>query len=302
MTGSPPGGRPFAAGDKVLLVDAKLRRYLVTLAEGGEFHTHAGVVPHAELIGQREGLTVRSNSGARYTAVRPTLADFVLKMPRGAQVVYPKDLGPMLILADVFPGARVFESGVGSGAVSLALLRSGADVVGYEIRPDFAARAQANVRGYLGDGLPYRVEERDAYEGIDAEGFDRVVLDLPEPWRMVKHAEVALHRGGILVSYLPTISQVARLHEALDDSSFALASTIEVLQRSWHIAGPSVRPDHRMVAHTGFLTSARLLGPDALDRERGRALAHGGAVPEAWGRPVGADGPEVGAEGGSAAS
>jgi tRNA (adenine57-N1/adenine58-N1)-methyltransferase len=252
-------GRPLAVGERVLLVDAKSRRYLVTLAEGAEFHSHAGVTPHALLIGQEEGITVRSSSGARYTAVRPTLADFVLKMPRGAQVVYPKDLGPLLILADIFNGARVFESGVGSGAVSMTLLRAGADVVGYEVRSDFAARARRNVDSFLGPDLPYRIEERSAYDGIDETGLDRVVLDLPEPWRVVKHAETALHPGGILVAYVPTVGQVAQLRETLAGSAFDLAQTIEILQRSWHVEGQSVRPDHRMVGHTGFLTAARLL-------------------------------------------
>ncbi|MBV9042088.1 MAG: tRNA (adenine-N1)-methyltransferase, partial [Acidimicrobiia bacterium] len=186
------GPRPFAAGERALLVDSKARRYLVTLAEGGEFHTHAGITAHDDILGQQEGITVRSTSGARYTVVRPTLSDFVLKMPRGAQVIYPKDLGPLLMLADIFPGARVFESGVGSGAVSMTLLRAGADVVGYELRADFAARARRNVESFLGTGLPYRIEERSAYEGIDESDLDRVVLDLPEPWQVVKHAEAAL--------------------------------------------------------------------------------------------------------------
>jgi len=253
--------RPFRPGEKALLVDAKARRYLITLAEGGEFHTHAGVVPHDVLLGQDEGVTVRSTNGARFVAVRPTLSEFVLKMPRGAQVIYPKDLGPLLLLADVFHGARVLEAGVGSGALSMTLVRAGAEVTGYELRPEFAARARANVESFLGpDAIAsYRVEVRDVYEGIDATDLDRIVLDLPEPWRVVKHAEAALHTGGILVSYLPTIGQVAQLREALDNSAFGMAQTLEVLQRSWHVEGPSVRPDHRMVAHTGFLTSARLL-------------------------------------------
>ena len=253
-------GRPFAVGERVLLVDAKARRYLLTLTEGGEFHTHAGVTPHDTLIGQPEGTTVRSNTGARYLILRPTLAEFVLAMPRGAQVIYPKDLGPLLMLADIFPGARVFESGVGSGAVSMTLLRAGADVVGYELRADFAARARRNVESFLGVGLPYRIEERSAYEGIDENDLDRVVLDLPEPWRVVKHAEAAMRPGGILVAYVPTVGQVAQLGEELAGSAFAMAQTVEVLQRTWHVEGQSVRPDHRMVGHTGFLTSARLLG------------------------------------------
>ncbi len=254
--------RAFAEGDKALLVDRKLRRYLVTLEAGGEFHTHAGFVRHDDLLGQPEGVTATSTAGARYLAVRPTLSDFVLKMPRGAQVIYPKDLGPILLLADVFPGARVLESGVGSGALSMTLVRAGADVTGYELRDDFAERARTNVADLCGDTAAqrYRVEIRDVYEGIDETDLDRVVLDLPEPWRVVKHAEQALHPGGILVAYVPTIIQVAQLREALASSRFALAESLEVLQRTWHVEGASVRPDHRMVAHTGFLTSARLLG------------------------------------------
>jgi len=253
--------RPLAVGDRVLLIDSKQRRYLVSLVAGGEFHTHAGFVRHEQLIDAPEGTVVRSTAGARYTAVRPTLAEFVLKMPRGAQVIYPKDLGPILILADIFAGARVLESGVGSGALSMTLVRAGADVTGYELREDFAAKARANVAAFLGaEALDrYRVEIRDAYDGIALTGLDRVVLDLPEPWRVVKAAEAALHPGGILVAYLPTVGQVAHLRATLDESRFALAETLEVLHRTWHVEGQSVRPDHRMVAHTGFLTHARLL-------------------------------------------
>ena len=252
---------PLRAGDRVLLIDPRGRRYLVTLKVGGEFHSHGGYVPHDELIGSVEGTTVRATKGLAYTALRPTLADFVLKMPRGAQVIYPKDLGPILLAADVYPGARVLESGVGSGALSLALLRAGAEVVGYELREDFAGRARQNVEAFAGaDALEhYRVEIRDCYEGIEEVGLDRIVLDLPEPWQVVKHSERSLAPGGILVSYTPTILQAVQLREALAAAPFIQTTTIEVLHRSWHIEGQSVRPDHRMVAHTGFLTSARLV-------------------------------------------
>ncbi|HMG42208.1 MAG TPA: tRNA (adenine-N1)-methyltransferase [Acidimicrobiales bacterium] len=253
--------RLLRAGEQVMLVDAKRRRYLITLAEGGEFHSHVGVLPHSDLIGQPEGVSVRSSGGGRLLAIRPTLSDFVFKMPRGAQVIYPKDLGPILMLADIFPGARVLESGVGSGALSMTLLRAGAEITGYELREDFAARAVRNVTTFLGEqaAARYDVELRDAYDGIDVDDLDRVVLDLPEPWRVVDHAAKALHPGGILVAYTPQITQAAQLREALDGGGFGLTETVEVLHRGWHIEGLSVRPDHRMVAHTGFLTSARLL-------------------------------------------
>ena len=256
-----PPDRRFRAGEQILLIDRKKRRYLVTLEEGAEFHTHSGFVPHDEIIGAAEGAALRSPRGATFTGFRPTLSDFVLKMPRGAQVIYPKDLGPILMLADIFPGARVLESGVGSGALSMTLLRAGAEVTGYELRADFAARALKNVEAFGGTEMTakYRVEERDTYEGIDEDHLDRIVLDLPEPWRVVPHAEKALHPGGIMVAYTPTIIQAVQLRERLVESDFELAETIEVLHRGWNIDGTSVRPNHRMVAHTGFLTHARLL-------------------------------------------
>jgi len=252
-------------GERVLLMDAKRRRHLVTLEVGGELHLHTGVIRHDDLIGAQEGITVRTTLGARLVAVRPTLSEYVLEMPRGAQVIYPKDLGPILVLGDIFPGAAVLESGVGSGALTMALLRAigpSGRVVGYEIREDFGDRARRNVEGLLGPDVPLRVEVRDVYDGIDEADLDRIVLDLPEPWRVVKHAESALRPGGILVAYLPTIGQVARLREELEVSAFGMAQSLEVLHRTWHVEGQSVRPDHRMVAHTGFLTHARLLNPN----------------------------------------
>jgi len=252
---------PFAVGDKVLILDSKQRRYLVTLSEGGEFHTHAGLFAHSELVGRPEGTVVKSTKGGTYTALRPTLEDFVLEMPRGAQVIYPKDLAPMCMLGDIGPGVRVFESGVGSGALSMTMLRWGAEITGYEIREDFANRAKANVRSFLGaDALArYDVHLRDAYEGIDGSGFDRVVLDLPEPWRIVPHAVEAMRPGGILVAYTPSIIQVSQLREALTGKRWSGTRTLEVLHRGWYVEGAAVRPDHRMVAHTAFLTVSRLL-------------------------------------------
>ena len=259
----------LGAGEKVLLVDAKKRRYLVTLRPDAGFHTHVGIVAHNDLIGAYEGSTVLGSTGRRFLVVRPTLAEMVLKMPRGAQVIYPKDRAAILMEADIAPGMEVLEAGVGSGALSMAMLRAGASVVGYELREDFANRAQNNVTAVVGSDAPYRVELRDVYDGIDERGLDRVVLDLPEPWRVVAHAEVALRSGGMICAYLPTINQTSHLRQVLESSAFGMASTLEVLHRTWHIEERSVRPDHRMVGHTGFLTTARLLRPEALGSRPG---------------------------------
>ncbi len=265
--------RPLVAGEQVLFVDGRGRRYLVELVVDGEFHTHSGIVDHNALIGSDEGGVVRSNRGARYEVWRPTLADFVLSMPRGAQVIYPKDLGPILMHADIFAGARVFESGLGSGALSMALLRAGAIITGYELRPDFHARARRNVERFLGaDALDrYLTHERSSYEGIDERGLDRVVLDLPEPWQVVPHAAQALRPGGLILSYSPSVVQVVTVHAALVEHGFAMIDTVEVIQRAWHVEDPAVRPVHRMQGHTGFLTVARLARP-----EGDRADGHGG--------------------------
>jgi len=236
---------PLEAGERVLLVDAKDRRYLITLVPGATFHTHAGVVAHDDLIGTTEASAFAGSTGRSFLVLRPTLSDIVLKMPRGAQVIYPKDLGAILIAADIGPGQRILEAGVGSGALSMTVLRAG-----------------ANVAAALGPDAPYRVEIRDVTQGIDETMLDRVLLDMPEPHKVVAAAADALRPGGILLSYLPTINQTALLRQALDDadSPFGLAETQEVMRRTWHVEARSVRPDHRMVGHTGFLTTARRLG------------------------------------------
>ena len=252
-------------GERVILLDVKKRRYLITLKDGGEFHSHNGFVPHADIVGQSEGCVVRSTKGSEYRVLRPTLEDVVVEMPRGAQVIYPKDLATICMLADIGPGCRVFETGVGSGAMSMTMLRYGAVITGYEVREDFANRARNNVREFLGEAAleQYHVELRDSYEGIDpptdADGFDRVVLDLPEPWQVVPHAEKVLLAGGILVAYTPSITQAVQTREALK-GKWIDPRTIEVLHRGWHIEGQAVRPDHRMVAHTAFLSVARYIG------------------------------------------
>ncbi len=247
-------------GDLIQLIDVKGRRYQVTLQPGKQFHSHSGFIEHDEIIGVIEGSTVTTTRGQRFVVVRPTLSDFIFKMPRGAQVIYPKDIGPILMMGDIGPGMRVLESGVGSGALSMAMLRAGADIVGYELREDFAERAQANVVKFMGSDVleRYRVELRNCYDGIDETDIDRVVLDLPEPWQVVKHAEKSLRPGGIFIAYTPSVTQVSQLRETLASSRFFLCETTEVLQRGWYVEGQAVRPDHRMVAHTGFLTHARL--------------------------------------------
>ncbi|MGH9006651.1 MAG: tRNA (adenine-N1)-methyltransferase [Acidimicrobiales bacterium] len=250
---------PLESGERVLLIDAKQRRYLLKLRAGDTFHTHAGILAHDDVIGLSEGATVLGSTGRGFLVFRPTLADVVVKMPRGAQVIYPKDLGAILMAADVGPGQHILEAGVGSGALSMTLLRAGASVIGYEIREDFAAHAKINVVAQLGEAVDYRVEVRDVAEGIAETDLDRVILDLPEPWAVVPHAAVALRPGGILLSYLPTINQTTQLRDALARSGFGLAETVEILRRTWHVEPRSVRPDHRMVAHTGFLTTARVL-------------------------------------------
>jgi tRNA (adenine57-N1/adenine58-N1)-methyltransferase len=233
----------------VLLIDPKERRYLLTLVAGATFHTHAGVLAHDDIIGSTEGCAVTGSTGRSFLALR------------GAQVIYPKDLGAILIAADIAPGQRVLEAGVGSGALSMTVLRAGASIVGYELREDFAERAQANVAAALGPGAPYRIEIRDVTEGIDESGLDRILLDMPEPHKVVPAASEALRPGGILLAYLPTINQTALLRQALDDpgAPFGLAETQEIIRRTWHVEARSVRPDHRMVGHTGFLTTARRL-------------------------------------------
>jgi tRNA (adenine57-N1/adenine58-N1)-methyltransferase catalytic subunit len=252
---------PLDAGERVLLIDPKDRHYLLTLVAAATFHTHAGVIAHDDIIGGEEGRTIVGSTGRKFLVLRPTLSDIVLKMPRGAQVIYPKDLGAILIAADIGPGQRILEAGVGSGALSMTVLRAGAHVVGYELREDFAQRAIANVTATLGADAPYRVEIRDVTEGIDETDLDRILLDMPEPHKVIAAASTALRPGGILLAYLPTINQTALLRQALDDDDvpFGLSETQEIMRRTWHVEARSVRPDHRMVGHTGFLTTARRL-------------------------------------------
>jgi tRNA (adenine57-N1/adenine58-N1)-methyltransferase len=268
VTGSAPRAAgdadPLGAGDVVLLVDRKERRYLQRLEAGKIFHFHGGMVPHDDMIGRPEASSVVSSKGSRLLVVRPTSAEWTVKAPRGAQVVYPKDQAMIVGLADIGPGAIVVEAGAGSGALTCALLRAvgpeGA-VTSFEVREDHAVIAERNVTARFG-GHPHNWALRvgDVVEGLASASCDRVVLDLLDPWAAVGAAAGALHPGGILLAYTPTVPQVMRLREALDaDERWGLASTVETLVRGWHVSGLAVRPDHRMVAHTAFLTTARRL-------------------------------------------
>lgn len=252
----------FEPGDKALLIDSRGRRYLITLQAGGSFHFHRGVVAHSDIIGRAEGFSVRSTGGEPVIVFRPTYADFVLKMPRGAQVIYPKDAAMILVHGDIYPGARVLEAGVGSGALTIALLRAvgpAGRVDAYDVREDFISTARSNVDSFVGKAENLTLQLGDLYEPVDQDEVDRVALDLPEPWRALPQIEGVLRPGGISVFYLPTVLQVSRLSEALREGPWASVQTLECLTRTWHVEGQSVRPDHRMVAHTGFLSVARLM-------------------------------------------
>ena len=256
----------FAAGDLVLFIDRKGRSYQHTLAAGRSFHCHLGELPGDAVIGQPVGGWYSTNRGHILLGIRPTLGDYVRLMPRGPQVIYAKDLGNIVSMADLFPGAVVVEAGFGSGALTAALLRAvgpNGRVHSYEINPDAIPKAMSNVQSVIPDTANLEVIAGSIFDGIAATAVDRVILDLPEPWRALDAAANALLTGGILLSFLPTILQVQELALALNDhDSFARVETAETLLRGWNVTRRSVRPAHRMVAHSGFITTAvRCLEP-----------------------------------------
>lgn len=257
---------PLSEGDLCLVVDSKGRRYLLTLSEDGTFSTHQGVVPHTELIGQVDGARFTSPAGGKFTIVRPRLADYILKMKRGAQVVYPKDLGPILIYGDIAPGQTVVEAGTGSGALTMALLRAVGDsgrVVSVERRDDHAKHARKGLTRWLGD-IPTNLDLRigDVEDAIADVQPDRVVLDVPEPWHTAEIAATHLQSGGVFVAYVPTVPQMQQTVDTLRSTRAYLDITcFEALVRTWNVEGRSVRPDHQMVGHTGFIITARRVAP-----------------------------------------
>ena len=255
---------PFESGERVMFVDQRGRNYLVKLHTGGTYHTHSGALPHDDVLGKPEGTRVETSGGMVLVAFRPRFADYVLKMPRGAQVIYPKDLAPIVMYADVHPGARVLEAGTGSGALTMALLRSvgaGGQVVSYDLREEHRLKAEENLEAFFGT-IPENLDlrEGDVADVPRQERFDRCVLDLPEPWRPLDALHDVLEPGGIVCAYLPTTPQVQELVLALPRSGFLHLETFETMMRSWHVTERSVRPDHRMVGHTGFLTLGRRIG------------------------------------------
>jgi tRNA (adenine57-N1/adenine58-N1)-methyltransferase len=250
----------------VQLTDPKGRRHTVVLEPGAQFHTHRGVLIHDDLIGLPEGSIVTSAAGTHYLALRPLLADYVLSMPRGAQVVYPKDAAQILMWGDVFPGARVLEAGAGSGALSCSLLRAvgqGGSVISYEARADHAQYAARNVEHFFGAVVPnWQLRVADLATHPADQPVDRVVLDMLSPWEPLAAVSAALVPGGVLTIYVVTTTQLSRCAEALREAGcYTEPQAWETLQRPWHVVGLAVRPEHRMVAHTAFLLTARRLAP-----------------------------------------
>lgn len=267
-----PSG-PFRVGDRVQLTGPKARLHTVTLREDGELHTHHGVLRHRDLIGLPDGSVVANSSGHDYLALRPLLRDFSMSMPRGAAIVYPKDAAQIVMQADIFPGATVVEAGVGSGALSLSLLRAigtAGTLVSFERREEFADVARANVETFFGETpKTWRVVVGDLIEALpteQAEGtVDRVVLDMLAPWECMDVVADALTPGGVVLCYVATATQLSRVAEYIRSTGlFTDPEASETMVRGWHVEGLAVRPDHRMVAHTGFLVTARRLAPGAV--------------------------------------
>jgi len=282
-------------GDRVQLTDPRGRLHTITLAEEATFHTHRGYFRHEDLIGAPEGTVVRNTGGIEYLALRPLLADHVLSMPRGAAVVYPKDAGQIVTMADIYPGARVIEAGVGSGALTMSLLRAvgdGGSVHSIERREDFAAIARGNVEGFFGGPHPaWELSVGDLADVLptvaEPGSVDRVVLDMLAPWENLEVAADALAPGGVLVCYVATTTQLSRLAEDVrTDGRYTEPQAWESMVRGWHLEGLAVRPEHRMIGHTGFLLTTRRLADGVEAPLRRRRPAKGAYPVAADGAPV----------------
>lgn len=272
--------RSFKYGDRVQLTDAKGKLYSITLAQGSEWHTHKGMLKHDELVGLPEGSIVATNQDLKFQAFRPLLADYVLSMPRGATIVYPKDAAMILGVADIKPGIRVLEAGVGSGALSISLLRAigeGGVLHSVEIREDFAEISEKNVTSYFGGkpanwNLTIGALQDQSYEA----DFDRVVLDMLSPWECLDVASKALVPGGVFMAYVATTTQLSKIAEAIKESgNFTEPESSESIVRGWHHEGLAVRPQHRMIGHTGFLIFARRMAPGVPVLQRRRRPSKG---------------------------
>ncbi|GAA0557002.1 tRNA (adenine-N1)-methyltransferase [Paractinoplanes ferrugineus] len=270
---------PFRVGDRVQLTDPKGRMHTIVLEPGKSFHTHRGALDHDGIIGLPEGSVLSSANGTQYLALRPLLSDYVLSMPRGAQVIYPKDAAQIVAMGDIFPGAKVLEAGAGSGALSCSLLRavgSTGELHSFELRDDFAAIARKNVEAFFGGPHPaWHLHNGDVADNTDT-GFDRIILDMLTPWEALDMVERALVPGGVFIGYVATTPQLSELVEALRErGGWTEPRAWESLVRDWHAEGLAVRPDHRMVAHTAFLVSARKLAPGVTAPPRRRKPSKG---------------------------
>jgi tRNA (adenine57-N1/adenine58-N1)-methyltransferase len=270
----------FAAGDRIQLTDPKGKMYSFTIEPGKEWHTHKGWITHDELINLPEGSIVSTSAGLKFTAFKPLLADYVLTMPRGATIVYPKDAAMIVGLADIYPGARVLEAGVGSGALTISLLRAvgmTGSVHSVERRSDFAAHAQANLSSYFG-GAPanWSLCVGDLQDQEVNENFDRVILDMLAPWECIDCSARALRPGGVFMAYVATTTQLSVTAETLkSDGRFSEPQSSETIVRGWHHEGLAVRPQQRMIAHTGFLIQSRKMAPGVEVLARRRRPAKG---------------------------
>lgn len=288
---------PLAVGERVQLTDPKGRLHTITLDPEGTFQTHRGYLRHSDVIGGNEGVVVSTTGGVDYLVLRPLLADHVLSMPRGAAVVYPKDAAQIVAMADIFPGARVVEAGVGSGALSMSLLQAlgpQGSLLSVERRADFAEIAAANARAWFGGEHPaWRVVIGDLADVLPAEttpgSVDRVVLDMLAPWENLEVAAEALVPGGVLIAYVATTTQLSRfVEDAKDCGLFTEPRAWETMLRGWHLEGLAVRPDHRMVGHTGFLVTTRRMAPGVKPPLRKRRPAKGAyPVEEDWAEQLG---------------